>query len=116
MKLAAHLLCLPLCFILLNVAGIYGWLAGCEWMQWPEPLGIFIVIPFLAYFFVPSAGGIIYLALCQVSLGAVWLKVRPSGKTRIVFLGYNAVILIFIGYDAWWYATGQTTHMGMGYL
>jgi len=115
-KLAAHLLCVPCCFVLVYTAVLYAWFAICDRTGSPEPPGIFIAIPFLAYYFVPSLAGIIYLALCQVSLGAVWLRVRPPGKTRIVFLGYNAVVLIFIGYDVWWYATGQTYHTKMGYL
>jgi hypothetical protein len=116
MRLIAHLLCVPVCFVALNLAVSYSLFALCDRMQWDEPPAIFIIIPFVAYYFVPSIFGVIYLGLCLASLVAVWLKVRPSGKSRISFLCYSAAVLIFIGYDVWWYATGQTYQTRMGYL
>jgi len=116
LKLAAHLLCLPCWLVLLNTLALYGWTVICESTGMPEAPGLMIVIPFLAYYFVSSTEGIIYLVLCQASLGAVWFIVRPPWKSRIVFLAYNLVVLIFIGYDIWWYATGQVFQTRMGYL
>ena len=116
LKFAAHILCLPCCLVILNTLALYGWTAICERYELPESPGIMIVIPFLAYYFVPTTAGIIYVALCQASLGAVWFVVRPPWKSRIVFLVYNLVVLIFIGYDIWWYATGQVFQSRMGYL
>jgi len=116
LKLAAHILCLPCWVILLNVLALYGWTAICEWTGWPEMPGLMIVIPFLAYYFVPTFWAILYVAMCQAILAAVWFIVRPSWKSRIVFLFYNLVVLIFIGYDIWWYATGQVFQTRMGYL
>ena len=116
LRLAAHLFCLPCCVVLLNVLALYGWTAICEWTGMPEAPGIMIVIPFLAYYFVPTFWAILYVALCQVSLGAVWVFDRFSWKSRIVFAFYNLVVLIFIAYDIWWYLTGQVFQSRMGYL
>jgi len=100
----------------LNIAVVYLWISVADRMGWPEACGILIILPFLAYCFVPSAGFIAYLILCQAVLIAVWLKMSLTWQSRIVFLCYNAVVLLYAGYEVWWFASGQTVHFGMGYL
>lgn len=116
LKIAAHVLCLPLCLVAFNVAVVYLWLALSLRISLPEVPGVLIILPFLAYAFTYLPWAIAYILFCQGVLLANWLTSRLTTRQRFIFAGYNAVVLIFIGYDVWWYVTGQTYRIGMGYL
>lgn len=95
---------------------VYAWtLIGEHSGIGPAP-AVFVILPFLAYYALPSTAGIGYLVLCQVVLVLAWRNSPAPSHARRWIVGYNLLLVVFYGYLAWWFSTGQHARPIGGYL
>ena len=115
-RVAAQLLCLPYIAVLFNVALVWAWTFISERAGIAPPPGLLIALPFLAYYFVPSAAGIAYVLICQFVLILAWRNSPSPSRARRWIVAYNVILIPFYVYLTWWFATGQHTRIVGGYL
>ena len=61
----------------------------------------------LAYYWIPSYVGIAYLLVAAVLLVIAWSRGASFTLAKVVLVAYTVTLLLYIGYVAWWHATGQ---------
>jgi hypothetical protein len=64
----------------------------------------------LAYYYLWTPVGIIYLLLCLSATGFAWRAQPTSWGMRLLLMLVSVVTLLGVGFDIWWYLTGQVFH------
>jgi hypothetical protein len=115
-KLAATV-CVPYCVLFVVcilffpaysvIAAFNATTLGSVATSWLEVISSVMLCPILlAYYFVPSVLGIGYFTVAQAVIVAAWRQAATrQHRGRLIF--YNIILIAYIGYIIWWFATKQ---------